>query len=89
MLPWNFQPSSGKPGAAQTALTIDLAGAYAVGRALSKMYDESRSAKMPWFSADILLPLVELDRLPDFPRLHKTGAFREGAFQGLREITFF
>ena len=44
---------------------------------------------MPWFSADILLPLVELDRLPDFPRLHKTGAFREGAFQGLREITFF
>ena len=68
---------------------IDLAGAYAVGRALSKMYDESRSAKMPWFSADILLPVVEVDRLPDFPRLHKADAFREGAFRGLREVTFF
>ena len=68
---------------------IDLAGAYAVGRALSKVYDESRCAKMPWFSADILLPLVEVDRLPDFPRLHKAGSFKEGAFQGLREVTFF
>ena len=68
---------------------IDLAGAYAVGRALSKMYDESRCAKMPWFSAEILLPLVEVEKLPNFPRLHKAGAFKEGAFQGLREVTFF
>jgi hypothetical protein len=68
---------------------IDLAGAYAVGRALSKMYDESRCAKMPWFSAEILLPLMEVEKLPDFPRLHKAGAFKEGAFQGLREVTFF
>jgi hypothetical protein len=77
------------PGNRTRVSKIDLAGAYAVGRALSKMYDESRSAKMPWFSADILLPLVEVDRLPDFPRLHKAGAFKEGAFQGLREVTFF
>ena len=68
---------------------IDLAGVYAVGRALSKMYDESRSAKMPWFSADILLPLVELEKLPDFPRLLKAGELRENAFHGLREVKLY
>ncbi|WP_377513382.1 hypothetical protein [Octadecabacter sp. R77987] len=68
---------------------IDLAGAYAVGKALSKMYDEGRCAKMPWFSAEILLPLVEVEKLPEFPRLLKVGEFHENAFCGLREVELY
>lgn len=64
---------------------IDLAGAYAVARSLGKIYRETRSAKMPPFSATLLLPSIDLDGLPEFPELLKTGNFREGVFGGLLE----
>lgn len=66
---------------------IDLAGAYAVARALVKMYVEARCAKMPSCRATIFLPSVHSDRLPDFPSLARTGAFRDGAFPGLLEAS--
>lgn len=62
---------------------IDLAGAYAVARALEKMYVEARCAKLPSFDATMYLPLVQLDRLPDFPSLARAGSLIEGAFPGL------
>lgn len=65
---------------------IDLAGTYAVMRSLVKMYRESRCAQMPPFTAEILIPLIELDRLPDFTRMARVGEFREGAFAGLLEV---
>lgn len=66
---------------------IDLAGAHAVARALGKMYVEARCAKMPSCSATIFLPSLQLDRLPDFPGLARAGAFRDGAFPGLSEVS--
>ena len=44
---------------------------------------------MPWFSAEILLPLVEVEKLPDFPRLLKAGELRENAFRGLRVVELY
>ena len=64
---------------------IDLAGAYAVGRALSKIYSEARCARMPWFCAEIYVPELEADSLPDFPRLLKASKFHKHAFNGLWE----
>lgn len=66
---------------------IDLAGAYAVARALAKMYVEARCAKLQSCHAVICLPLVSSDQLPDFPDLVRTGAFREGGFAGLFEAS--
>lgn len=66
---------------------IDLAGTYAVARALAKMYVEARCAEVQACSALMFLPLVGSDRLPDFPDLVRTGAFREGAFSGLLEAS--
>lgn len=62
---------------------IDLAGAYAVARALSRMYFEARCAKLPACSATIFLPSVELERMPDFPSLARSGNLKEGGFAGL------
>lgn len=66
---------------------IDLAGAYAVARALEKMYVEARCAMIPSCGATMYLPSVQLDRLPDFPSLARAGAFSEGAFPGLLRAT--
>ncbi len=65
---------------------IDLAGAYAVARSLVRMHEEARCAKMPPFNADILIPLLDLDRLPDFPKLFKAGKFLDEAFPGLCRV---
>lgn len=62
---------------------IDLAGTYAVARALEKMYVEARCVILPSFGATMYLPSIQLDRLPDFPSLARAGAFSEGAFPGL------
>lgn len=66
---------------------VDLAGAYAVARALVKMYVEARCVKVQSCRATLFVPLVELDRLPDFSGLIRAGTFREGAFSGLLEAT--
>ena len=81
----NVQTGSLMPRKRTRVSTIDLAGAYAVARALSKMYVEARCVKMQSFSATMYLPLVGLDRLPDFPSLVRAGTFREVAFPGLLE----
>lgn len=65
---------------------IDLAGAYAVARSLMNIYREARCAEMPAFTAEILLPQVRLDRLPDLVKLSRAGDLREGAFEGLLRV---
>jgi hypothetical protein len=61
----------------------DLAGAYAVARALVKMYREARCSKMKPFKATLLINSVDLDCLPDFPKLAKAGEFQKDTFAGL------
>ena len=62
---------------------IDLAGSYAVARALIKMYTEARCLRAPSFSAELFVPQLDVDSLPEFPKLIKSGGFQVGAFNGL------
>lgn len=62
---------------------IDLAGSYAVARALIKMYTEARCLSAPSFSAELFIPQLDIDSLPEIPKLIKSGNFHAGAFKGL------
>jgi len=68
---------------------IELAGAYATARALAKMYREANCSKMQPFSAELFIPWVTRDRLPDFPKMLKAGEFQKDAFKGLVDVRLF
>ena len=68
---------------------IDLAGAYAVARALANMYREAKCSKMQPFSAELFIPWVTRDRLPDFPKMVKAGEFQKDALKGLVDVRLF